>query len=49
MHMLRFSTDMTDGKGDHKTGVMNDPLGQTHNLASSEHFLHLNLFSYPRF
>ena len=25
----------------HKTGVINDPLGQTHSLASSEHCFHL--------
>ena len=26
-----------------KTGVFNDPLGQTHSLASSEHYSHLKI------
>ena len=28
----------------YKTGVINDPLGQTHSLASSEHRFHFVLF-----
>ena len=28
-------------KEKNKTGVINDPLGQTHSLASSEHCFHL--------
>ena len=31
-----------------KTGVINDPLGQTHRLASSEYCLRLNLFCFEK-
>ena len=27
----------------YKTGVVNDPLGQTRNLASSDHYSHLKI------
>ena len=30
-------------KEDDKTGVINDPLGQTHSQASSDHYFHLKI------